>query len=563
MSRRNVKIVFTTDIHGNYFSLNFRHGKWGKGSLQRVHGYVADLCNRKPGSTILIDGGDLLQGEPTSYYFNYIDKSRHHRVADFCNFIGYDLSVIGNHDIECGHSVFDKFVEDCNFPVLGANVLNTETGKPYFEPYVTLRRSGLRVTFIGFITPAIPHWTPKTVWSGMEFTDIRTAAEKWIGYVREHESPDMIVGVFHSGMDEGIVTPTYRENAVRETVSQVNGFDLILYGHDHASYAESIPDPKGKEVVCINPGNNAYNIAEIDIEFDHDEESGLNNDIKLAYSQKYIGKLQNSHTNEFQKVFKRDIVNVKRFANETLGELTNSIDIHDSYFGSSAYIDLIQSLQLKLSGADISFSAPLFFNAHIDAGTICVTHLFEIYRFEDHLFTVRLTGQEIKDYLEMSYSLWIHQMQTSEDNMLQIAPMRNCPERLGFINFIFNFDSAAGIIYDVDVTKPTGQRIIIHSMDDGSPFSAEKTYRVAMTAYRANGGGELLTKGACLTKEEIDSRIESITEHDIRYYLMQHVRDMQSINPMPRNHWRFIPETICKPAIEREREMLFGINQSC
>lgn len=503
----------------------------------------------------------MLQGEPTSYYFNYIDKGKHHRVADFCNFIGYDLSVIGNHDIECGHAVFDQFVNDCNFPILGANVINTATGAPYFEPYVTLLRSGLRITFIGFVTPAIPHWTPKTVWSGMEFEDIRTSSEKWIKHVREKEAPDIIVGVFHSGMDEGIVTPTYRENAVRETVSQVEGFDIVLYGHDHASHTEYIQNPLGQQVICINPGNSAYNVAEVDIDFTHDDETGSNTDIAIAYSHKYIGKLQNSHTNEFQKIFKHDIINVKRFANEALGELTHSIDIHDSYFGSSAYIDLIQSLQLRLSGADISFSAPLFFNAHIDAGTICVTHLFDIYRFEDHLFTVRLTGEEIKNYLEMSYSLWIHQMQSPDDALLQIAPMRNCPDRLGFINFIFNFDSAAGIIYDVDVTQPTGHRVIIHSMDDGTPFQLDRTYRVAMTAYRANGGGELLTKGARLTKEEIDTRIESITEHDIRYYLMQHVRNSQSISPKPRNHWRFIPDSICQPAIQREKELLFGNNR--
>ena len=83
---------------------------WGKGSLQRVHGFVAQQCRYNPVGTILIDGGDILQGEPTSYYFNFVAKRKHHRVADFCNFIGYDVSVMGNHDFDGAFSAFHSLV---------------------------------------------------------------------------------------------------------------------------------------------------------------------------------------------------------------------------------------------------------------------------------------------------------------------------------------------------------------------------------------------------------------------------------------------------------------------
>ena len=555
--KRKVRIIFTSDVHGNYFPFDFRHTRWGKGSLQRVYAYVAQECQRRPGSTILIDGGDILQGEPTSYYFNFISKSKSHRVADFCNFIGYDVAVIGNHDLETGHAVFDKFVADCNYPILGANAVDVHTGQPYFQPYTMLYRSSVKIAVIGFITPAIPHWIPETVWHDIHFEDIKESAAKWVQKVKEEEAPDFIIGLLHSGMDEGIITDEYRENATRETASSVDGFDLILYGHDHASNIEMIENPSGKKILCINPGSYAHNVAQINIEFTLDADKhviGHTMHSKLHY----IGTVRNQHSQTFRNHFFRDYQNVSRYAAEQLGEFHSDLRIIDAYFGSSSYIDLIQQLQLKVSNANISFAAPLFFNAVIKAGSVKISDMFNIYRFEDKLYVVKLYGHEIKNYLEMSYAAWINQMTSEDDALLQTCPMKSNPNRTGFKNFIFNFDSAAGICYDVDVRQTDGQRITIKHMTDGTPFDPDRLYTCAMTAYRANGGGELLTKGAGLTKEEIDARIVSTTEHDIRYYLMEYIREQKEIYPAQMNHWKFIPEDWVAKAKAREIEQLFS-----
>lgn len=556
-TNKHLKIIFTTDVHGNYFPYDFRHGHWGRGSLQRVHAFVANTVQESPSGTLLIDGGDMLQGEPTAYYFNHRCQHTRHRVAEICNYIGYDVAVIGNHDIEMGKSIFDKYVKQCNFPILGANVINTETGEPYFPPYEVFFRQGLKIAVIGLITPAIPHWIPKDIWSGMRFDDIRKSAEHWVQIVREEEQPDFIIGLLHSGMDEGIVTPEYKENATRETAENVEGFDLILYGHDHANNVEEVTTPSGKKVPCINPGCYAYNVAVVDVTF-HLNSEGQVTHHDMDYSLNYIGTLHNQHAAAFKRHFSYPFHEVKRYASQKIGTFLNRVDVTDAYFGSSAYIDLIQSLQLKISGADLSFTAPLFFSASIEAGDIRVRNLFDLYRFEDHLYTLQLTGQEIQNYLEMSYAGWIQQMHTPDDPMLLICPMKSNPERIGFKNFIFNFDSAAGIRYEVDVSKPEGQRVHILSMDDGSPFLLDKKYSVAMTAYRANGGGELLTKGAGLSKEEMDARILHISQYDIRYYLLETIKEQGTIDPQPKNHWRFIPEDWAALATARERKLLFG-----
>ena len=109
-------------------------------------------------------------------------------------------------------------------------------------------RQGLKIAVIGFITPAIPHWIPKEIWKGLRFEDIRESAERWVKTVKEEENPDFIIGLLHSGMDEDMVTDAYKENATRETAENVEGFDLILYGHDHASNMEEVTTKGGRNV---------------------------------------------------------------------------------------------------------------------------------------------------------------------------------------------------------------------------------------------------------------------------------------------------------------------------
>ena len=295
------------------------------------------------------------------------------------------------------------------------------------------------------------------------FEDIRESAQKWIPFVKEQENPDFIIGLLHSGMDEGIVTPEYHENAVRETVSSVDGFDLVLYGHDHHSNMEEIESPSGKSVMCVNAGSYAYSVAEIKLKFSLDDDGKVvKHDIDPSI--KYIGTINNLHAAEFKRHFKKDFKEVKDYASRLVGRFTAGVNISDAYFGPSAYIDFIQYLLLQASGADISLMAPLFFNASIDAGEIHVSDLFNLYRFEDCIYTLCLTGKEIKNYLEMSYANWTNQMHSIDDNLLLLSPMKSNPERMGFTNFIFNFDSAAGIIYEVDVTRPQGEKITIKRM---------------------------------------------------------------------------------------------------
>lgn len=225
----------------------------------------------------------------------------------------------------------------------------------------------------------------------------------------------------------------------------------------------------------------------------------------------------------------------------------------------SAFIDLIHQLQLDLTGADVSFCAPLSMYAEIKKGDIYVSDMFNLYKFENMLYTMELTGKEIKNFLEMSYALWTNQMKSPDDRLLLFSD--DSENKYIFKNFSFNFDSAAGIIYTVDVTRPEGEKITIQSMADGSPFQPEKVYKVAVNSYRGNGGGNLLTKGAGIPKEDLAKRIIFATDKDLRFYLMKRIEEVKVLDPKPLNQWKMIPEEWTVPAARRDYDFLFNRNK--
>ena len=146
-----------------------------------------------------MDNGDILQGQPTCYYSNYVNPKMPNVAAEVINYLKYDAQVFGNHDVETGHAVYDKWIHELQCPTLGANIIDTKSGKPYVEPYLMLERDGVRIAILGMLTPAIPNWLHQQLWSGMRFEEMVTCARRWVKVLREKEQADLIIGLFHSG----------------------------------------------------------------------------------------------------------------------------------------------------------------------------------------------------------------------------------------------------------------------------------------------------------------------------------------------------------------------------
>ena len=550
------RVIETSDVHGSFFPYDFINRKAKEGSMARVMTYVRELRKTYGDHLILVDNGDILQGQPTCYYYNFVKTDVPNVASELMNYMGYDAQVFGNHDVETGHAVYDKWIREMKCPTLGANIIDTKTNQPYVKPYIIIERDGVKIAILGMLTPAIPNWLSEKLWSGLRFDEMVSSARYWMKHLQEKEHPDVIIGLFHSGKEGGITTDQYEEDASVKVAREVPGFDLILYGHDHTINKEIVKNVEGKDVLCLDPTCNAIYVADVQIEI----EVGKRHRVVSKHIEGDLVKVTSLETDpDFMNHFQPNIDEVNAFVNRKIGEFEHSIYTRDCYFGNSAFADLIHNMQLKLTNADVSFNAPLAFDVSIKEGPLYVSDMFNLYRYENELYVLQMTGKEIRNHLEMSYDLWVSTMKSPDDHIMLLNDgSTNDLQRFRFKNLTFNFDSAAGIDYEVDVTKPDGQKVRILRMSNGEPFDENKMYKVAMNSYRGKGGGELLTRGAGIAQEEIKNRIIYQSEKDLRFYLMEEIEKAGHLNPQANHNWRFVPEEWTKPAIERDRALLFG-----
>ncbi len=562
-----LKIVETSDVHGHFFPYDFMEKKPLKGTLARVNTYIKRQRQQYGDHLLLIDNGDILQGQPCVYWSNYVMPQDENLAAQVINYMKYDAETVGNHDIEPGHKVYDKWIREVRCPLLGANIVwknqpdaASLNGRPTavyagLQPYSIHYVDGVKIAIIGMLTPAIPNWLNESVWKGMEFEEMVSCAKKWVKYIKEYERPDLIFGLFHSGKDGGIVTPEYEEDGTASVAREVPEFDVIFFGHDHQVHNEQIDNVAGGKTLIVDPSCYAINVAEAEIELTYTNGHLTKKDIKgniVNVGDEEIDEQMVSH-------FQPTIDKIKAYVDRRIGRFEHPIYTRESFFGNSAFTDLIHNLQLQISKADISFNAPLSFNSVIEAGDVTQADMFKLYRFENLLYVLRMTGEEIRKHLEFSYDMWCNTMTSPDDHALRLNDAsKEDQQRTGFQHFTFNFDSACGIDYEVDLTKPDGQKVRILQMSNGQPFDEKRWYKVVMNSYRANGGGELLIRGAGIPKDSLEGRVVFHTELDQRHYLTKEIERQGTIDPQPNHNWRFVPEAWVKPALRRDSLQLFG-----
>ena len=555
-----LRLVETSDVHGAFFPYDFIERRPMEGTMARVSTYLKRQRKEYGDRLLLMDNGDILQGQPTCYYCNYARPELPNVAAEVINYLRYDAETFGNHDVETGHAVYDKWISEVNCPMLGANIIDTATGQPYVQPYTILEREGVRVAILGMLTPAIPNWLHQSLWSGLHFEEMVTSARKWVKVLKEQERADVVVGLFHSGWDGGIATLHYDEDATRKVAEQVEGFDVIFFGHDHTEHNSTTDGG----VLCLDPSCNAVKVAEATITLEKNSGNGKKS---VQYTPWTITKKEGRIVDirgeaideDFVSHFQPQMDSVRAFVDRQIGTFEVPIRSRDAFFGSAPFTDYIHELQLGLTGADVSFNAPLTFDSEIKAGPVYMSDMFKLYRYENQIYVLRMTGAEIRRHLEMSYDQWVNTMHTADDHIMLLTDHTwNDRQRMGFKNLTFNFDSAAGIDYEVDVTKPDGEKVHILRFTDGRVFGEQAWYRVAMNSYRGNGGGELLARGAGIPFDSIPSRIVYMSERDQRHYLTQRIEREGHVTAKALNNWRFVPEAWTEPAIKRDRQLIFG-----
>ena len=492
--------IETTDTHGRYDE--FANDAY---VLKQMKAQLGDRL-------ILLDNGDDVQGTSFQYCSNQ-DAKHPNLVSEVLNYFPYDVVCVGNHDFEAGLKVFDRLYSEVKMPVVCANVIDETTGEPYFTPYTILERDGFKIAVLGLLTPYVVTWVPDRLRPGLRFEQLEASAEKWVKVIEEKEHPDLMIGLLHSGwepMAQNLPedSPLGRENATKWVAENVPGFDLIFYGHDHRARAEKLMNSAGEPVYVLNSGHRAQGLAKAEVTLKKGQKPHISIELMPTDGEEkdstYLAMLQPY------------LDRADAYQQETVAELPVTIHSDDAFKGPSLWVDEIHRCQLEtveVEGihADISMAAPLSGGKTIEAGMLKVNDFFTWYPFENSLAVMALTGKEVKAFLEYAYEMK---------------------------NPIYNFDSGAGLIYEVTDKNPMGERINIISMADGTPFDMDKTYNVVMNSYRSMGGGNHLMNGLGWAQEEIKDHVVWQSDRDLRSHFIEWAREKGMLDSEPLNCWK-------------------------
>ena len=509
------------------------------------------------------------------------------------NYLGCSAAAIGNHDIEMGEQAWGSFARTCSAPLLAANMEGPPDSplRPYTIVECGPAEDPIRIAIIGMITEALSYWVPKNNWKGYKCQPILSCLGRWIEEIKAKEHPHAIVGLFHSGLKGGIIEKkeSILENCTLRAAKEIPGLDLIIYGHDHRINCQHLTGANGRDLLLLNPGSHGSMLVYADLEFEQPQHLGTSQisdghtcpgspkyhgttqcsgGLQRSGSQEYTGSPQSLGSRwrissstarslsldglepdkEFLERFGWLRTQGESYANRPIATLTKELHLKEIFHGPCEFMDLLHQAQLKATGAQISFASPLFIEEVLHKGVLRQRHLYKLYRFENMLCTMAVSGREIKNLLEYSYSEWICTMRTIEDPMFLLGKPLSAETPAWFKNIVWDFDTACGIDYDIDLRQPYGKRITIHGLYNPlqesatlQPFLPDKQYTVVVNSYRACGGGLLWTRGAGIPHRELPKRIISTTREDIRTILAKHLAQ-QPLIPQLISRWRFLPK---------------------
>lgn len=523
----NLKLIATSDINGKLFPQDVVKGINRDTSLAQIYSYVAEERADDSQSVILLDAGNVLQGDLILDYYNYLKPNSEHIVASVMNAMGYDAAVPGADDVAVGQDLFVKVGMESAFPWMAANAVGPD-GKPLTYAYSVIKRGGATVAVLGLVSDTIA--AP----AGITIEDPVTAAKKWVPIIEARVKPDVIVALVQAeGTDAGAAV-----------AKGVRGLDLVVSG----TKSMTVKNPDGMNIAVVGATSDAKSVgtADITLSWDKATESYMVSAVK--------GRIQSMASYPVSQVamgaFGYAVDELKAAVMTEVGYLASNVESTPALFGDSAYVDMLHEMQLKLTGADISFAAAPMVGLDLYKGPIyardilLATEMFGLESGQPWLYTAEMTGAEIDAYLEYSYGMWFKQMKSINDGLLKGLDY-------------YNWDSAAGIKYVVDVRKPAGQKVNIKTtVADGLKFESDKVYTVVLNAYRAADVAGYISKGVGLTMKEAQSRVKSVFSVDLLKGFMMGENMLGTLDPVADENWFLSPIVWAKRGMEKDMALL-------
>ncbi|WP_422851519.1 5'-nucleotidase C-terminal domain-containing protein [Enterococcus plantarum] len=510
---QRLTILGTSDVHGQLWDWSYEDDKQTPVGLSQVSSVVQNIRSENPYGTILIDNGDMNQGTIlTDDLYNktpLIDQPN--PMIKAMNYMKYDAMVLGNHEFNFGLDLIKKLDTEAEFPILSANTYVKETDNRFVggttKKEIDLDNDGtldLTVGIIGLTTPQIPLWDGAKV-DSLYFNPLKEEAEKAVAELKDQA--DIIIASIHAGRQN-----TDLSASADQVINNVAGIDAYILGHDHRSFAEKIQGPNGL-VPVAGPKDTGTEMIKIDLDVEKIDTKWhvKNSDAAIVNTKTVpVDEALKEETKEYHD-------KTREFISEKIGTATGDFlpveevnGIPEAQFRPTAMISLINNVQRQATGAQLAASALFKADSKLNAGDISYSTIFDIYKYPNTLISVHITGENLLKYMESQADYY----NTPGPDDLTIS----FNEKIR----VYNYDIFSGVSYKIDISKPSGQRIINPTIE-GKPIDPTTNYTIAMNNYRYEG---LLTQG--LVTEE---PIKSTDPETLRGLIADYIRDKQILDP--------------------------------
>ncbi|MFC5379289.1 bifunctional metallophosphatase/5'-nucleotidase [Aquipuribacter nitratireducens] len=499
-------VLATTDLHGRVQDWDyFRNAPYSERSgdatgLARVASVVeAVRAEQGEDRVLVVDNGDFLQGTPLTYFYAkqqpVTGTGLEHPMAAAYDAIGYDAQVVGNHEYNYGLDLLQAYEDDAEHPVLGANVVDAATGEPYHQPY-TLQRvqvpghKPVTVGVLGLTTPGSAIWDKGNVEGRVEFLDIIETAQRWVPVV--DAQADVVVVLSHAGTGGG---SSYgpelpAENPSDVVARTVPGIDMMVVGHTHRDAPSQVVvnEVSGEEVLLTQPYRWGATVSRVDIALEkvRGQWDVVAKDATALRTRDYpehpavLAATQEYHETAVD------------YVNQVVATSTEELSAVTSRYEDTAILDFIQQVQTETVDAALdgtayddtpvlSIAAPFSREAVFPAGDVTIRDIAGLYIYDNTLEAVEMTGAQVRDYLEYSAKYFTQVPATGAVDPEAITNAGGTPD--------YNYDQLAGVEYDLDVSRPVGERVTRLVHPDGTPVADDDVFVVAVNNYRRSGGG--------------------------------------------------------------------------
>ncbi len=542
-----ITLLVTTDLHGAIYPYDYYTAAPAARGLAKTAALI-EAVRAASAHTMLIDLGDTIQGSPmAAVYHQYLRTGKAplglpapvppltgDPMMLAMNRLGYDAMVLGNHEFNFGLASLDAARGDARFPWLSANtVLDPGSSRRPFDPYLVKLLGGVKIAVFGITTPAIPDWEKPENYAGYRFLDGVEAARRTVAGLRARHAPDVLVAAVHAGLgrdpDTGAVRPgNERENMVYQIAREVPGIDALVFGHTHREFNARIGG-----VAVLQPRHWGMTLGRIDFELEPAAGGGW----KLVSTRAAQLPVTSDTAADpaILELARPYHLLTESYLDTPVAESPVAMDGRLARIRDTALLDAVHAVQLHYAQADVSLTALFNPAVSIPKGPVTVRQIASLYIYENELYAVEGDGRMLKAALENAARYFLS------------CANRECAGSPLIATGVagYNFDIAQGVEYEIDLTRPEGERIR-NLRFRGRPLEENQKLRIAINNYRAGGSGgyEMFRNARLLWR----------SSREIRDLIVEYYSERKLLPAAPDGNWRIVPDAAVR-TLEREAHL--------